>query len=660
MTRSPAWTLAVIGPPRLVGPAGPRRIDRRTATLLTYLALEGPQPRTRLAGLLWPETREATARANLRQLLHRLRDATATELVDGPDPLALTDAISVDARALRELARAGEHAGLAGFDGHLLDGVELEDAPELVAWLASARDELVRVRRDAALADSARCEQLGELPAAIAAAQRAVDLDPVSEAAHRQLMRVHYLGGDRAAASAAYARCRLALRERLGVEPSLMTTALADEIARGRRGVTSPPAAPRRIPVSVLRPPVLAGRAREWAAMEAAWAAGQSIVIGGVPGIGKSRLMTEFLATHGRPIVCAGRPGDRAVPYGTHARTYREVIQEIGREALPAWVARELARLIPELGEPPGPLTSAEDKLRFWSAKIEVHRIAFGLGYDAFGLDDLQYVDHASTEAGAYVLDQLRQDARTPIRSVHCYRTGELPDATIALIRAAASAGVMLHLELEPLPAEAIGELLASLAIPGLDALGPDLHRYAGGSPLFILETVKHLVETDGIAQGRPAGLQLTGRASAVVAARLARLSAPALELARLLAVLGTEFSLTRAGIALEVSATALVPVWEELVAAQIVRGDAFAHDLLAEAVLAGMPAAVRQLLHRRAAETLDGDAGASARIAAHWLDAGEPDRATTRRRQAIVESRRALLEDEAQRYFTGTPAPSE
>lgn len=64
------------------------------------------------------------------------------------------------------------------------------------------------------------------------------------------------------------------------------------------------------------------------------------------------------------------------------------------------------------------------------------------------------------------------------------------------------------------------------------------------------------------------------------------------------------------------------------------------------------MPAPIRKLLHRRVAETLDRDAGDSARIASHWLDAGEPTLATASRRKALVDSRQTLLADEAQRYF--------
>jgi DNA-binding SARP family transcriptional activator len=49
----------------------------RLKSLLVYLVLHGdaPQPREHLAFLLWPDSDEAQARTNLRQLLHHLRRA---------------------------------------------------------------------------------------------------------------------------------------------------------------------------------------------------------------------------------------------------------------------------------------------------------------------------------------------------------------------------------------------------------------------------------------------------------------------------------------------------------------------------------------------------------------------------------------------------------
>src|SRR5438477_6450942 len=53
----------------------------RLHSLIAYLILHGdsPQPRERLAFLLWPASSESQARTNLRQLLHHLKRALPAE-----------------------------------------------------------------------------------------------------------------------------------------------------------------------------------------------------------------------------------------------------------------------------------------------------------------------------------------------------------------------------------------------------------------------------------------------------------------------------------------------------------------------------------------------------------------------------------------------------
>src|SRR3954463_14546534 len=53
----------------------------RLQSLIAYLILQGdmPQPRERLAFMLWPASSESQARTNLRQLLHHLKRALPTE-----------------------------------------------------------------------------------------------------------------------------------------------------------------------------------------------------------------------------------------------------------------------------------------------------------------------------------------------------------------------------------------------------------------------------------------------------------------------------------------------------------------------------------------------------------------------------------------------------
>ena len=53
----------------------------RLQSLIAYLILhaDAPQPRERLAFLLWPASSESQARTNLRQLLHHLKRALPAE-----------------------------------------------------------------------------------------------------------------------------------------------------------------------------------------------------------------------------------------------------------------------------------------------------------------------------------------------------------------------------------------------------------------------------------------------------------------------------------------------------------------------------------------------------------------------------------------------------
>ncbi|MCL6569732.1 MAG: hypothetical protein K6T35_12870, partial [Meiothermus silvanus] len=88
MSTVSAYALRLLGPPRLETPGGAFAPDRRAVAVLAYLALEGATPKYRLAGWLWPESGETTARNNMRQLLRRLRLA-AGEVVLGEDLIEL-------------------------------------------------------------------------------------------------------------------------------------------------------------------------------------------------------------------------------------------------------------------------------------------------------------------------------------------------------------------------------------------------------------------------------------------------------------------------------------------------------------------------------------------------------------------------------------------
>ena len=106
--------------------------------LLAWLALHpGAQPRSRVAGVFWPDVLETSARGSLRAALTALRGAlgpAAAHLVATRESVALEDVV-VDIRELDALLAAGEleHAAQLGA-GELLPGIDTD-------WAHAEREE---------------------------------------------------------------------------------------------------------------------------------------------------------------------------------------------------------------------------------------------------------------------------------------------------------------------------------------------------------------------------------------------------------------------------------------------------------------------------------------------------------------------------------------
>ena len=616
------WRLRVLGEVSLEGEGAQLALERKTAALLAYLALEGAASRSKLAGLLWPEVDEARARNNLSQTLRRLRQHAECDLVVAGDPLRLGE-LEVDAARFKLLAFEGEHETLLRLSAALLPHFDYDDLPEFADWLYAERERLAGLHAEALEAECERLTHEGAYAAALACAERLIALDPVSEAAYRRAMRLHHLAGDRAGALKVFERCRAVLMRELGVAPLPETAELAAEIARG----TVPPKAARTrpaIPLSIQRPPVLAGRAREWQLLEDAWQRGRIVFIAGEAGVGKTRLLQDFLASKGPYGLFYGRPGDTSVPYAFHARAWRHVLETFPDLALPPWAGRELSRILPELSqEPLPPMASEEDKLRLFEAKAQLVSLAAARGWQALAVDDLHHVDDASFEAGIFLLNKF---VPTPSpdkpRSLHAFRSSELPAHIRERIQQLVDTGLAVLIELEPLDEAGVHELVSGLELPLNLPVAP-LARFTGGNPLFIVETIKSLYESGqlGTSLGR---LPASGRVRSLIAERFARLSAEARRLCWSAAVAGEDFGLEPAAHLLEVTPLELAEPWQELERRQILTGSGFSHDLLYETALGLIPAPVKSLLHRRCAEYLETRGANPARIAQHYKDAGD------------------------------------
>ena len=596
----------------------------RAESLLGYLLVHRgvAQPRQRLAFMLWPDSTEAQARTNLRKVLHTLR----RELPDAERFLEVT------ARTLRWRTDAPFRLDLADFEQAIADA-RLEAAVEAYTgdliegsydeWVLEERERVRSLYLDALERLRHELEEREDWAAALRCAERLVRADPLREDAHRALMRLHDARGDRARAVRAYHAFAATAQQELGVEPSAATRAAyealllfdADAWSPGR-GASLPP---------------LVGRAAERSELAAAWrsAAGgvaQLVLVTGEPGIGKSRLVEELRSycAHDGALAAEARayPAEGAVAYGP-------VVAWLRSEALAPRLRRldrvhvsELARLLPELGRPE-PLPEAEQRQRLFAALAEVLAPSTPLLLIA---DDLQWFDRATLQFLHYLL---RAQGAAPLLVAATARREEIDSQhpVAELVAGLAALGRSSEIELRRLSRAETGLLAERMTGTPLDEAETE-RLFAGseGNPLFLVESVQ--------AGGEPAG----GKVQAVIAARLARLSVPARELAGVAATIGRDFSAPVLAEASDADEQAFVRGLDELWRRGIVRAQGldaydFSHGRIREAAYEALSPAQRRHHHLRAAHALeraqDADLdAASALIAAHHEAAGAADEA--------------------------------
>jgi ABC-type oligopeptide transport system substrate-binding subunit/DNA-binding SARP family transcriptional activator len=312
--------------------AGDQPVDlksRKAEALLVYLACNQRSiPREVLAEMFWDERSQSQSLSNLRYLLTILRkdlgdylsiDRTSVAILAEAD--LWLDAVDFDEQLSSVLQQGSPITASAAeqleqalnlFQGEFLEGFFVSDCRGFEEWLVRERERLHRLAVDG-LHDLVDFDlQSGDYKSGASHAARLLELDPLMEAGHRQLMRILACSGQRAAALEQYEHCRELLKTELGLEPAPQTQALYEQIKSGALedllstrpiletpAVTAPTFLKEETPERAQERPLFVARHPQITRLQAFLdqsLAGKSqlVFITGGPGTGKTALMDEF------------------------------------------------------------------------------------------------------------------------------------------------------------------------------------------------------------------------------------------------------------------------------------------------------------------------------------------------------------------------------
>ncbi|MCB0997722.1 MAG: AAA family ATPase [Acidimicrobiales bacterium] len=620
----------------------------------------------RLIDRLWGDEPPRTPLGTLQSYVSRLRRAIEPRRATGAPPEVLVSEApgyvlrvspeQVDVHRFRQLLAAARRAAadadharavdvldeaLGLWRGPALAGIGNDDLVRpVVVRLEDERNAALAERFDALLA-------LGRHQEVIPQLQAAVEAQPLHERLWALLALAYYRSSRQADALRAVSRAREVLADELGLDlgpelRDLEQRILVHDPTLVLAASPSPSAAaPRQPDVVVPAAPSLVGRPHEWAALTSALDAAVTVpalvVVEGEPGIGKSTLADAFLAS-ARQLgwhTVTGRclePGlaptlwpfieiARDLLAETAHETAHDAAHDIAHET-----AHEAAHDIDRSGGPQATwrrLASGQE-VALKPVEVAAHFVELldhvahrpGRAGCVVHVDDLHWADGATLDLLRVVLTQLDRGGVLVVTATRPPESepGSLVGAAMAGLHRAARA--VTRVRMEPLDPSAVGELIAlTTGVVPSDDVAARVHARAGGNPLFVTELARLAGE-----RGIDAGREVPAAIRDVVRSRLAALPDHAMAELEVAAVLGERCSARTVMAASERDPDACLDALDAAIVTRILvpepQGFRFAHALVRDAVLAGLPALRLARLHQRAADAMSAVHGDAADVA--------------------------------------------
>jgi class 3 adenylate cyclase len=344
----------------------------------------------------------------------------------------------------------------------------------------------------------------------------------------------------------------------------------------------------------------------------------QVALIPGDPGVGKTRLVSEFATrAHGagasviygrcdEEAVVAYQPFVEAIDGYTSNASLDLVRTHIGRGA------SDLARLLPaltrRLPDLPPPIAGDPESERFRLFDA-VSGFFASLADDApilFVLEDVHWADRPTL----LMLRHLARSARsTPIVVVATVRDVEVTKRhpLVDVITDLQKEDLLTTLKVIGLDEEAVSSIIHALIGTADRTMVTEMMRVTEGNPLFVRELARHIAESGSASVTVPEGIKgLIGR-------RVDRLGEDALRTLTRAAVIGRDFDLAVLTAVSEVSEESILEILDDALEARVVEEVGgvldrytFTHALIRETLYEQPTASRRSRLHRQIAGAIE------------------------------------------------------
>ncbi|HEX5070775.1 MAG TPA: protein kinase [Vicinamibacterales bacterium] len=416
---------------------------------------------------------------------------------------------------------------------------------------------------------------------------------------------------------------------------------------------------------------------------------GSLVMIGGEPGIGKTRL-TEAVLDEARRKGCLCLVGHAYEMEGAPPYVPFVEMLEYAARAVPATAFRhalgesasEISKFMPDLRRmfpdipPPLDVPAEQQRWRLFNAYRDFVDRSCKMAPIVVVLEDLHWADEPSLQLLLHIAPAF---VKIPLLVLGTYRDVEL-DVTRPFAKVLETLLRQRHatrMSLRRLPASGVTELLAAMSgRPAPDSLARVIFRETEGNPFFVEEVFQHLKDEGQVfdASGawrtdlRVETLDVPEGVRLVIGRRLERLGETTRRVLTTAAVIGRSFSLSLLESLEEAAADAVLDAVEEAERAHLLAPQQsgretrylFAHELIRQTLADALSLPRRQRLHARIAAAIERtyahalDKHVSA-LAHHLYNAGaaaDAGKASTYLLKAADESRAAAAHEDALRHL--------